>query len=326
MNMAKAQSVQSDGSGDQPLTPCVPSRRQAELAQQILEYVRLSQFPHGHHLTEEGLAGQFRVSRTPVRAALRLLATRNLLDARPNQGFFVVLSHDEIQGTEIELPLSADEDLYHRISSDRFENRLPETITVAALRRRYAVGRPLMLEVLARMSVEGLVRRSQGQGWIFQPILNTAESTDASYRFRLAIEPASLLEKAFQLRPNVLKNLRQGHQDLLKARTSRGSASRPFEVDALFHESLAEASGNSFFHQAIQHHNRLRRLGEYRSYTDHRRLDSWCREHLAILDALEHGDQAAAVRLMARHLENARTFGLATGERSLPQVEGQTDG
>lgn len=323
MNMAKAQSVQSDGSGDQPLTLCVPSRRQAELAQQILEYIRRSRFPHGHHLTEEGLARQFRVSRTPVRAALHLLATRQLLDARPNQGFFVVLPHDEIQGTEIELPLSADGDLYHRISSDRFENCLPETITVAALQRRYAVGRPLMLKVLARMSTEGLVRRSQGQGWIFQPILNTAKSIDASYRFRLAIEPASLREKAFQLRPSVLKNLRQVHQDLLKARSHHGGEKRLFEVDALFHESLTEASGNAFFHQVIQHHNRLRRLGEYRSYANHRRLASWCREHLAILDALEHGDQAASARLMARHLENARTFGLATSERSLPRYQGK---
>lgn len=301
--------------------PRALSRRQAEFAQQILDYVRRSRFPRGHHLTEEALASKFRVSRTPVRAALRLLAAERVLEARPNQGFFVALTEAEIQSAAIDLPLSADEDLYLRISSDRFEDRLPETITEAALLRRYAVGRPLLLKVLARMSAEGLIQRSRGQGWIFQPILNTTESTEASYRFRLAIEPAGLREATFRLDPEVLSSLRQAHQDLLNARSRQVGASRFFEIDALFHESLAEASGNAFIHQAIQHQNRLRRLSEYRSYYDHRRLATWCREHLAILEALQHGDSETGARLMAGHLENARTFAQAPEARPPPAVK-----
>lgn len=255
----------------------------------------------------------FGVSRTPVRAALRLLAAQKLLEVRRNQGFFVARSAKEIERAEIELPRGADEDLYLKIAEAHFDNRLPNTITEAALLRRYAVGRPLLLKVLARMSQEGLVRRSPGQGWIFQPILNTTESIGASYRFRLAIEPAGIREADFRLRPGVIRRLRRVHEELLDARARGGTAGDLFEVDALFHESLAEASGNTFIHQAVQHQNRLRRLGEYRSYADEQRLATWCREHLAILAALERDDRESAARLMAQHLGNAQTFGLAAG-------------
>ena len=52
-----------------------------------------------------------------------------------------------------------------------------------------------------------------------------------------------------------------------------------FETDAAFHEMCAESSGNAFFVQAIQSQNRLRRLLEFGSYFNSRRVQEWCREH-----------------------------------------------
>lgn len=47
------------------------------------------QLPDGHRLTEEALADEFGVSRSPVREALRLLASDGYVDGVPNAGYRV---------------------------------------------------------------------------------------------------------------------------------------------------------------------------------------------------------------------------------------------
>ena len=78
-----------------------------------------------------------------------------------------------------------------------------------------------------------------------------------------------------------------------------------FETDAAFHEMCAEFCGNAFFVQAIQYQNRLRRLLEFGSYVDSRRVRDWCREHLAIIEAIAAGDLKQASSRMRVHLEQA---------------------
>ncbi len=41
------------------------------------------------HLSEESLARRYQVSRTPVRAALKLLAGEDFIESRPNSGYYV---------------------------------------------------------------------------------------------------------------------------------------------------------------------------------------------------------------------------------------------
>jgi DNA-binding GntR family transcriptional regulator len=67
----------------------------------------------------------------------------------------------------------------------------------------------------------------------------------------------------------------------------------------------AEFCGNAFFVQAIQHQNRLRRLLEFGSYFNRRRVQDWCREHLAIIEAIATGDLGQASAKMRLHLEQA---------------------
>lgn len=56
-----------------------------ELEQAIL----LGEFPSGSHLDESQLARRFKVSRTPIREALKQLVAAGLLEHRPNRGVFV---------------------------------------------------------------------------------------------------------------------------------------------------------------------------------------------------------------------------------------------
>ena len=47
------------------------------------------EYAPGHRFTEEGLCGEFGVSRSPVREALRMLVENNLVDKAPHKGYSV---------------------------------------------------------------------------------------------------------------------------------------------------------------------------------------------------------------------------------------------
>ena len=79
-----------------------------------------------------------------------------------------------------------------------------------------------------------------------------------------------------------------------------------YEMNAAFHEGLAAASGNRYFLVGVQQQNRLRRFGNYDWTFGHSRVIVNCREHLAILDQLEAGQNEAAAALLRRHLEGAQ--------------------
>jgi DNA-binding GntR family transcriptional regulator len=63
--------------------------RSERLADEIAEAVLTGEFEPGRHLDEHMLAGRFGVSRTPVREALRQLASTGLIDLRPRRGAVV---------------------------------------------------------------------------------------------------------------------------------------------------------------------------------------------------------------------------------------------
>jgi DNA-binding GntR family transcriptional regulator len=78
-----------------------------------------------------------------------------------------------------------------------------------------------------------------------------------------------------------------------------------YDLDASFHEIIAGFSGNAFLIQAIQQHNRLRRLIEYGGYGRLERVKAWAAEHLAVLHALQRGHLKHAAESMRQHLTNA---------------------
>lgn len=277
------------------------------LANQILDLIRDARFEIGHHLREQQLSDMLGVSRTPVRAALTLLAERGIVEARKNQGFFLKAQHLTLHRTELEVPVTAGEDLYARIVEDRLSGILGDSVTQAELTRRYNVDRTLLLRTLTHMVNDGLLSRNSGRGWTFRPTLDSQVALRDSYDYRSTIEPAGLLLGSFKFDAVLLERSRlehiylEGHPDI--------AAVDPrllFDADAQFHEMIAGFSGNIFFLQAIQQQNRLRRLLEFGGYSNRRRVRDWCREHLNIISAIFDGDTAKASELMTKHLSAAR--------------------
>ncbi len=278
-----------------------PSNLHAQLANQLLEYIRANDLPEGTHLAEPVLCERLNVSRTPVRAALKLLLDQGYIQHIPRRGYFTtgesgVLSVDE-------LPESKEESLYLEIAEDRINQRLPAQNSEADLLRRYPASRGVLARVLQRLLHEGLVEKRPGRGWMFTPVLDSKQMHDESYRFRLAIEPTALLEPGFELDEERAARSEEKHQRLLNAEVSQISSIELFEMNAEFHELLVASSGNRFFLQAIQQQNRLRRFVSYRWTYGADRVMATCQEHLAVLQAVREHNMSWASSLLRHHLE-----------------------
>ena len=276
------------------------------IARQILDLISEARFDPGHHLREQHLADALGVSRTPVRAGLKELTRMGAVEARPNQGFFLLKRSNELDQLEIEQSKSNDQKLYEQLVHDRIAGILPESFTQTEISQRYDVDRGVLTRTLVKLSEDGLIARNAGHGWRFLQTLNSDIALRNSYGFRLMIEPMALLTPNQHVDRQMIKRLRARHLRLIThPDITQVPAKEIFETDAAFHELLAEASGNLFVLQAIQQQNRLRRLLEFGSYHNKRRVKEWCEEHVAIIDALRENKQEQAAELMRKHLQYA---------------------
>lgn len=279
----------------------------ADLARRIIGLVRERDCPAGYQLKEQWLAGELGLSRSPVRAALRLLDQFGIVRTAPNQGCFLARPAEELDDDNWGLPPTGEERLHGALTRDRFANRLNKQINVTELVRRYGASRSLVERVLARLTDEGLVEREAGRGWRFPPTVDNPRVYEESYRFRLTIEPMAILDPGFCPDRNRLGALKRQHEELIDDLARALPSRRLVEVDADFHESIGAWSNNRFILQAIQQQTRLRRLMEFQFImVEPERMAQSCREHLMILDALEKGDREKAADFMREHIKISR--------------------
>ena len=284
-----------------------PSSLTAQIGLRILEMVQTGEVPAGSHLREHVIAERLQVSRSPVREALKVLAQCRIVKHHRNRGSFVAaVPATTIEQVRKRLARGGNDSIYRKIAAQRLAGELAEAFTEADLGRQFDLSRAEIGRIVERMSQEGWIERRPGYGWAFVPILTTVTSFELSYRFRLAIEPAALLEPTFAPDVEAFARCRAEQEALLDGRLHGTDSIELFGFGSRFHEVLAKCSGNPLFFDALQRVNRLRRLLEYRVMVDTRPFKNEAREHLAILDLVEAGKMKAASKFMARHLDKNR--------------------
>ncbi|MCZ8407146.1 GntR family transcriptional regulator [Achromobacter dolens] len=287
-----------------PAAPARPTALQVDLARLIAQDIVARRHAPGAHLSEEALAASYEVSRTPVRGALRLLATQGLITHRPNSGYTVAENAAQASPAIAGAGPTQDE-LYRRLIADRATRVLPDQFTERELLQRYPAPRSVLAKALLQLSADGLLEKRKGHGWQFAPSLENREALDESYRFRMTIECAGLLEPTFRLDRNALERMRAEHEALIQRDDAGISAAEFFGLNAAFHEMLARCSGNRYILQAVQQQNQLRRLEEHAAFHREARFVDSSNEHLRIIAALEAGDQEKASQLMREHLSTS---------------------
>jgi DNA-binding GntR family transcriptional regulator len=280
----------------------VSSSLQARLAGRILIHARERGYGPGAWLSENALAQTFGVSRTPVRGALAALSKRGLLNVVPRRGYVLKRAVRDQDLEPYADFASEDDKLVQRMAADRISGMLSDNVSETDLMRRYGVARGALARVLNGLVQDNVIERRNGHGWRFLPALDATQLHEDSYRFRLLIEPACVLEPTFRLDKARALRLRQTHVGLLSDGLEKLSSIKFFELNAEFHEFVASCSGNRFLAEAVIHQNRLRRFFNYIAVFTPERMRVSCSEHVAILDRLMAGEREHAATLLWRHL------------------------
>ncbi|MBN9527677.1 MAG: GntR family transcriptional regulator [Alphaproteobacteria bacterium] len=278
---------------------------QRDLVGRIIGLIHAEGLGIGDRLNESRLADRLNVSRTPVRAALDTLCEMGFVSREPNRGAVLRTLPPLPAVPDHEAAAVEDDSLLSAIARDWSRGQLAEQVSEAELMRAYGCSRQAVRRVLERLLDLGSVERRPGYGWSFVEAIRDGRENRASYRFRIVIETAAILEPDFALPPGWAAEMRARHAKALVEEWGEHSSVGFFEMNAEFHLGIAQASGNRHFSDAVARQNQLRRLSNYHWISGFSRVEVNCREHMAILDALEKGDNEIAAVLMRRHLEDA---------------------
>jgi DNA-binding GntR family transcriptional regulator len=278
------------------------------IARRILADIDAGTLPPGTRLKGADLALRHHVSRSPIERALLLLEDAGVAARAPNRGFLVTGDRDALARAAQALAEPEAAQPYLQIAADRLAGRLPEFITERLLADRYQVTGAVLRQNLTRMALEHWIERRPGYGWRFLPVLDSAEAHAASYRFRLAIEPAALLEPGYRVDAAAFAKVRAQQMELVTPRPPRLGSNEWFDIGTRFHATIVGCCGNPFFIEASQRANRLRRLIVYRPFDDTQAqaFAAAAREHLKLLDLIEAGRREQAARRLRAHLEDIR--------------------
>jgi len=280
--------------------------RRIQLARSIVQIARKAEWKVGFHLTEESLSIQLGVSRSPVRAAFKLLEDWGMVENQPNHGYFLKKSGAALQPVGQVAPPSVEEALYHDIIDARLIDSISDRVTQVDLQSHFKKSRIVIDQVLRRMVDEGLVERRKGHGWQFQRMFEGSHSWQKGYEIRRLLEPSLIMLPDFKIDHEKLTACEIAHRQLISAASEVSNVGKlAYKIDSNFHELIASFSDNHFILRAIQHQNRMRRLLEYRSYTNRDRITDWCQEHLDIISSLENADVQKASEQMLKHLTTA---------------------
>lgn len=277
---------------------------QARLTDQIVQWLKQQDAPQGFRLREAVLADQFQVSRSPVRAALGLLEQQGWVESLPYRGMELRVPARELSLLTDESPDERDpQDLYMAFLIDRFLSELPAAFSERELQQRYGASRTEVQRLLVQLEVDGIVQPGKGYKWLLSDNLNNAQSHYESYRCRLMMEPAALLEPEWTLDVEAVEALLERHQQAIE-QPEQVPAAELFALSADFHELLMHCSGNRFLVAMMKQQNRLRKPSDLLSMQLHTSVEKACRRRMAILEALLQGRNPEASELLRALLEN----------------------
>jgi len=278
---------------------------QRQLMHAIAAHVRDTGLRPGDRLSLLALARRFGVSRSPVRAALARLSELGVVDQSDGQARVVDPDAAPDLAASPASVHSPDptEALMAAIARDHQEGRIGAEVSESDLMRRLGHGRAEIVAALRRMADLGLVQRKPGFGWRFADQMDPAARRE-SYRFRLILEPAALMEPGYCPDPAWLRDCRDRHRRYRDQRWQPDHAIGFFEMNAEFHRQLVAYAGNRWTLHAIEQQNSLRRLRNWSWRLDDERVRDSCIEHLAVLEALLAGDTGAAAEALRRHIQS----------------------
>ena len=162
----------------------------------------------------------------------------------------------------------------------------------------FGVSRTLVREAMARLSARGMVEVSSRRGWfVVQP--SRADATEA-FSARIAIETGMLHSLARPLTKTKLARLKAHYKAEQAAIKAPDAGNRSYLLGD-FHVCLADCVSGPLLADILRDLTARTTLVATVFQSTHD-AELSCREHVAIVAALEHGDAAGAAELMRAHI------------------------
>ena len=212
--------------------------------------------------------------------------------------------------------------------SEEFENKIRQGLlnegdklpTESELVRSYDVSRTVVREALSKLQAGGLVETRHGIGTFVLPARHTPSPILSAHELSESVDVLAVLELRISLETEAAGLAAQRRQDghLQAMREALQAFEHNFAAgnetvshDLTFHLSIAQATGNRYFQDILQHfgsmlipRNRIASIHTPARDPDYLRRVN--REHEEIYSAIERQDADSARAAMRIHLTNSR--------------------
>ena len=180
------------------------------------------------------------------------------------------------------------------------EYRPGQRLREAELATQLAVSRTPIREAIRRLASDGLIEVAPSRGMMIIELRK--QQVRELYALRKVLEGAAAGMAAQHASPSELTDMRALVKRMNSASKSPAEVAR---INQLFHAAIHEAAHNHYLAQALLQLSDSLALLPRTTFEVRGRTEEACKEHLAILDAIERRAPEEAERLARKHIENA---------------------
>ena len=295
------------------------------VARTILEDISAGRLALGSRVSEAEYSERCRVSRTPVRQALRFLQRLGSVTIRSRHGARVqssasdakrILKRPALKHTKGSTGIEpAFVDVAQRIR-DLLAAEIGAgdgIIKDAVIARKLGVSRTTANRGLGMLARQNLLEALPRRGWK-RVVVGPREVIDL-YEFRLAIEPSALESGWDHFDPDAMKDL-LARTEAAATPTTSLSMNQLMLLDLELHRAILHACPNRMLRRAMEEQEALRVIAVTPPWRVLGRMQATFREHTDILRAIVGRNRRAAVAALRKHLMQAKDTAVKRMQKS----------
>jgi DNA-binding GntR family transcriptional regulator len=189
---------------------------------------------------------------------------------------------------------------------------------------RLGISRPPVREAFKILEAEGLIRREPRRGVIVSEV--TKDDIWEIYTLKIALYTLAVTLAVDRVSDNDIAKLEKivVQMETLTFGEANHDIMKYEDLNNLFHETTTVIAGHGRLKRIVQSLNNQIKRVSYRTFTREGHLQSSCRYHRQILEAIKARDKALAERLTREHIEKGLAVHRELNEQQGSEVQAET--